>query len=365
MKVLLAAMMIAMGSSSSEMTNSIANKALRATNSIAFAEDKDKDKDEDKKDKEEETTAPPKVQIEHEEEETTTPPPEVETTASVLLTLHKEISDQLRNPKWQWLDCLLALVFGTVLLLDGEASFKWIVVAALSLLVFVIAMVDVSTIWHLPVNSVVRKVVGAEAGLLTAYILFQGIEGVMLAAGAALGLFVGFGICEQFAHHNVLIFETNHAAAAGLYSACVVIFVAIFKLKGKGFRKGLGLVSAFFGSSLIIAALAWAFVTLYLKGKLPFLDSCFPAHINAKGAPLVSYLELLYSSHNKDVGLFVGQTVNLGFTVQPVDRFSGLILWFLIFLLGFVAQLKNITKKGEKVWAREHPLSKGLLAPEV
>merc|ERR1719512_201753 len=59
---------------------------------------------------------------------TTEAPEEVKSRSSVIRALQTSFSTQLHADHAQWINALVALAFGLVLVVDGEFAFKWLIV---------------------------------------------------------------------------------------------------------------------------------------------------------------------------------------------------------------------------------------------
>eukprot|EP00444_Apocalathium_aciculiferum_P050713 CAMPEP_0183518720 /NCGR_PEP_ID=MMETSP0371-20130417/15642_1 /TAXON_ID=268820 /ORGANISM="Peridinium aciculiferum, Strain PAER-2" /LENGTH=387 /DNA_ID=CAMNT_0025716777 /DNA_START=8 /DNA_END=1171 /DNA_ORIENTATION=+ len=306
------------------------------------------------KQEEVETTAPPEV-------ETTTPPP-VETPASILVSLHEEVGEQLHNKEYQWVNALLAFLFGAVLVWDGEVTFRWVVIGVVFLLAAVLAMSEVSTFLALDEKSTIRHVVGVEVGALAAYAAWTGIDGVMLVVGALLGGFVAFGLQGKLVAMGVTVLSENKGAIVALYSAVVLLSIAMSKRKKLG--SGLAVLSAGIGGSLVTSAISWAVTTCYLSGYLGFLDSVFKQGLSAGGGGAwIDFLTLLLSSESQDKGLFLDSAYNFSFggEVYRLDRVVGCSFWFVLFAIGAHSQLKRAKAPAGGVAKAREGLHRALL----
>merc|ERR1712194_963625 len=107
-------------------------------------------------------------------------------------------------------------------LLDGEFSFKWLVIAATSVVAMLLALSEVSASLGEDYQHTIRHVIGMEVCLGTAYVAWKGIDGVLLGFAAMFGFLVAHKT------QNVLVLmqaDTDsvkyHWMVAGWYSVLV------------------------------------------------------------------------------------------------------------------------------------------------
>jgi len=283
-----------------------------------------------------------------EPEETTTPPPP-ETTVSILEGLRTTMSKELHKSPYQWANALLALIFGLVMILDGEFVFKWVMVGVVFVLAGMFAMSEVTALWGLDFHSPVRHLVGLEVGGLAAYAALRGIDGVMILASAVLGGLAAWLVQSFLVGHGMEFLETQKWAVLVLYSAFVVILAAMFERKGH--LKWLAIASPALGGAFATSAISYYVTALGSHGFLGWLQPLFH-DLTPVGGPWIDFLYLICSTHSKDVGIFASSSYG-EFTVRGkefcLDRAAGRTLWAIFFIVGTVVQLRAHKKRSAPI----------------
>jgi len=295
--------------------------------------------------------------------ETTTLPPGVsaETPRSIIAHIIAMVNEQLHSEKHQWVNPLLAFVFGGIMVIDGEEVFKWLLVGAVFLLVSVVAMGDLGLIWPQGDFPLVRRVVGVEAGLLGAFAAIKGIQGVTVLVGAIIGASVAFSVQHKLTHFagNVHLFQETWWVVS-LYTIIIVLSVMFFLRKKHS--KALAMLSAAAGGALVVSAVAWVVTEVVVKAHIGN-NTLTPE----RGA-WIDFLRLLCVSGADDEGIYANSKFN--FDIHGIhfylDRVLGCIFWFALFAVGTMTQLKNLKRQGirGKVTLARGPLHTRLLNEE-
>uniref|UniRef100_A0A7S2IVY1 DUF4203 domain-containing protein n=1 Tax=Zooxanthella nutricula TaxID=1333877 RepID=A0A7S2IVY1_9DINO len=285
-----------------------------------------------KRDEEDKTTQPP--------EETTTPAP-VQSAEGILHKMCMGVAKQLRGGH-QWVNALVAFIFGIVMVFDGEYVFRWLIIGAVFLLCCVVAMSDVSAAWGLDSHSYVRSFVGLEVGALGAYLALLGMEGMQAAVGALLGGVVAYQAQQHLIAWGAVYFDTHKSLVLLLYT--VIVLLSVFLFKRKMHLRALAIVSAAAGGVLVASAMAWALTDMALRGWLdPVLDAD-PSAV-PKDGPWLDFFLLLVSPSSPDVGVFSGQSWGVFGQVWRIDRALGLCFAFVLFLAGAATQLRMLRRR--------------------
>jgi len=281
--------------------------------------------------------------------ETTTPMPS--SPPAILQSIANALTYELNNAPYQWAIALLAALFGFVMVFDGDLCFKWILVSGVFIVTYILAMNQVTAIWDLSYNSPLRQVVGLEAGAVAAYCAFRGIEGVQLVVGVILGMAVAHQSLLLLVAQGAGVLVTDKRATVAYFSVFVLGMVMVFC--SKGLTKVLAVLSPAVGGALIVSALAFAVTELWVQGLLSSVESAFPG-LTPQSGTWFEFLQLLWSSHSEDVGLFAGSKYNFSIQGQEwrFDKVADGTLWFLFFAVGCRLQLKR-SKAVPVVEARE------------
>eukprot|EP00439_Symbiodinium_sp_Y106_P021965 s6737_g2.t1 len=134
----------------------------------------------------------------------TTTPPSTKPPAAILRSVAEEIKEELKDSKYQGVAALLAFCFGTVLVFNGDFSFKGIIACCVFVVVGITAMNEVNDWGH-----VARSVVGLEAGFVGAFAAYRGMDGMEVTVGAFLGVLAALRLL-QFLNTFGVHFITDH-----------------------------------------------------------------------------------------------------------------------------------------------------------
>lgn len=290
------------------------------------------------------TRHPDDVKTSSREEMTTSPPPEAPKSAtSVLLTIGKSIQEQLRNPKGQWINALVAFIFGLVMIVDGEFVFKWLVVGGVFILASILTYNESAALLGFEDKNLVRFVV-LEVGVCSAFAAHRGIEGMMITVGAILGALVAQEAQNLCVGVGWTSLQTNKWCEVILYSLFVLSFMALITLKKH--KKMLALLSSAGGGALVASATAWLVTVMALHGYLDTVLYVFKKSLKPAGGAWLDFLELLWTPKSEDKGVFAGSAYNFTIfdTSYRLDRICGCTLWTILFWGGSFIQLKRLQK---------------------
>lgn len=294
----------------------------------------------------------------HDDMTTPGPPP---TTGSIAGHLKDIVEHQLRSSHHQWINASIALVFGLVMVFDGQMVFKWILVAAAFLVACVVAMSDLNAEWASEDGHLLRHIAGLEVGLVAAYAAWRGFEGLVIIVGALLGAAVGYFLQGYFVSMHMGVFATSGPAIMSLYSVCIIAGVLAFRFKRHA--KALAILSSLVGSALVASAIAWSITFAAIKKNL--FDDLTP-----KGGAWLDFFNLLWNPKTEDVGLLAGSPYNLELrgTEWRTDRIGEVALASLFFVAGVAVQFSRLKAsttapaQDKKLRAREPSLREALLS---
>jgi len=278
--------------------------------------------------------------------ETTTPMPMPKSPPAILESIAHAIYFELTNTPYQCANALLAFVFGLVLVVDGEFSFRWLLVCATFLVVAIMAMNHVTAVWGISYSSTIRQVVGLEAGLVGGYAALRGIDGVQIVVGAILGAALAHQTLAFLAAHGFHSLITSRWCMVVYFSVFVLGFVFLFSKKLH--MRSLAMISSAIGGALCSSAIAFFCTELAVKGYMPFLQH-LPT-VQPVGGTWIQFLRFLWScQHIDDVGIFAGSKYNLEFKEQTwrTDRLADCTLWLIFFLVGTRVQLRRLKPAGQ------------------
>jgi len=266
----------------------------------------------------------------------TTTPPSTKPPAAILRSVAEEIKEELKDSKYQGVAALLAFCFGTVLVFNGDFSFKGIIACCVFVVVGITAMNEVNDWGH-----VARSVVGLEAGFVGAFAAYRGMDGMEVTVGAFLGVLAALRLL-QFLNTFGVHFITDHRwMMLSFYTVFVAAGVLLFFRKKH--LKLLALISAAIGGAFCTSALAFAVTDLAKKGYLAFLTNALPA-LQPQGGTWVDFFDMLWSPEAPALGLFAGSKYNpvVEGRVYSIDRMADVGLWLIFFVVGSAVQLRRL-----------------------
>merc|ERR1719336_3323601 len=79
-------------------------------------------------------------------------------------------------------------------MIDGDFSFKWLVLGGAFLAAVLFAQNEAAAIWSSSSESNLRHFVGLEVGACVAYVAYHSYEGLLLGLSAALGSFIAYSV---------------------------------------------------------------------------------------------------------------------------------------------------------------------------
>jgi len=262
----------------------------------------------------------------------------------IVLQIAMVFYEQLHNIKYQWVNPLVAFLFGGVMVVNGEVCFKWLLATSMFLCVAVLTMADLGKVWPGGDYPVIHNIVAIEAGLLAGYATLKGIHGVVVVLGAGVGAAVAYSV-QSTLSDGVFADEKFIKTAwwlLSLYTVCIMTSVWFFQRK---LCKTLAVISAAAGSALVVSAALWAITELVVHGKLYLGPSLSPLQ-----GFWVDFLRYLVNCNIEDRGLFAHSRHD--FTIFgahfSADRILGFVLWFVVFLAGLEVQLKIMPCSGSK-----------------
>jgi len=281
-----------------------------------------------------ETTLPP------DDDPVTTPPVgEVVPTASILLNLEQALTAQLRIAHHQWLNALVAFLFGMAAVIDGEFVFKWLIIGGVFIVATLIAHNETAAFWSLGEKSWLRRFTGVEVGVIVAYNAMRGFEGLMIVLAALFGMFVSFGIQTTLVTQGVDAFKTVPWLVVSMYSL-ITLFFAVAVVKKKHVR-ALGILSSLLGGALVSSAVFW-FATYAIEHGWVRIQG-----MTASPGAWVDFFTLLTGKHDRDVGVLAGSQGMNKFSSSgwPGDRICGCALWFALSAVGTLVQFRRAQQK--------------------
>jgi len=294
--------------------------------------------------------------VEHRRLETaddTTTPPQVESMTSILKTVSDAIDTQLRAQRYPWINAVIALFVGLIMVKNGELVFEWLVVGTVFVFAMPVAINEVTVFLGLSAGDPLRMLVGVEVGAAMAYAAYKGIHGMMMLIAFVFGTFVAYGLQQSLEHvsHSAL----DHTFLFALYSVVVagsMVMVRYGKHSGV-----LAVVSSIPGGLLVSSSLCY-FVTLAAATYPVHFNKIAPGLMPAVPGVWVDFVTLLVYG-GKDFGVLVGRS----FHGIPADRIAGCSLWLLVSGIGAFRQVRAISQRGNAKANQTKPsLKKPLLS---
>jgi len=268
---------------------------------------------------------------------------ELESPQSIVLRIMQVINKQLRNEKYQWVNPLLAFLFGSVMVVNGEACFKWLLAAGMFICVCVLSASDLGKLWPLGNQyPIVRDIVAVEAGLIAGYATLRGIHGVVVVLGAIIGGCIAFSVQSTLrASGDSHVIESSWWLLF-LYTLSVTVSVWFFQHK---LCKTLAVVSALTGSALVVSAGLWLATELVVRKRFNLGNLVTP-----RSGAWIDFLRYLINSSVEDKGLFANSNVDFDILGArfSLDRMLGFGLWLIVFIGGLQIQLRFMGCAGGK-----------------
>lgn len=232
----------------------------------------------------------------------------------------------LDDPMDQWQVALFAIFLGLVMIFDGEFAFKWFIVTVIFLVGSMVAADQINIVWDLPVDCIIWHIVRFEVGVISAYAAIIGIKGLMVLAGAFVGVLMAI-IAGNFFALQIDVLE--EWALVIYYTLFALGFMMLFESKHQ--VTVLAIIGPAVGGAFISSTLLFAVTNLVV-----YLGP-FGALQPVEGS-WIDFLNFLWTASSKDVGIFVGSSYTInGFSLDCV---CGYVFWFIFFVKGASIQLR-------------------------
>lgn len=259
---------------------------------------------------------------------------------------------ELRSQPHQWVNAIMALVFGMIMVLNGEQSFRYLLVGACFLFSYFFVHTTVQREWDLSFEhplGVASALVAASVFTLAAK---QGSDGIISLFGATLGFVIGGKITvmvSQYFHGTM----SEHWASFGIHAFFTVLLVFAFNFKWH--VPVLLVASPLAGGALVSSSISWGLTAIFIHVPPKTLEA---QHLTPKFGSWFDFLNTIWNWHGESFGVWAGPRFQ--FTVMrrtwDVNRVVGVAIWVIFFLIGFFFQKRLLKKKGTR--ARE-----GLMEP--
>jgi len=274
------------------------------------------------------------------------------------------IKTELVDGPHQVMTAVLALIGGIVLVVDGKKVFDGFLCLALGYVLGVLVMSSVGDMWHLEHNSLLRKLVGWEIGLIGAWAAYKGLDGMNIFAGLLLGFWFTYNIQHVLVHlgaHFLCTTGGNQWLVVLMYTLFSGGFLYMFN--GEAHKKLLALICPLIGGILVASATAYLFTSLVMTTFISTYLHKMSPDLHPVGGAWVEFFEMLTWPENKDVGIFANSPFNKFGKKWNLDRLAGWTIWFICWVCGVVLQLRKKTKKLDTyvAAAREPGLQQALL----
>jgi len=207
-----------------------------------------------------------------EEPATNSSTPKLVPPGEVFGALKDAVMVQLSNRKGQWADALVALVFGSMMVTDGDTHFKYFI--STTVFIFVASLTSQSLHVSFPhMVDYVRFTLAAEAGLAIAYSAAVGYEAVKIVIALCVGGAVAFYMFEFLKSHEFSSVTENPGFEIFLPNLCILLggFIVFGKPRGK--YTPLSVVSCWVGGGLVSSALGYFVMLLAVTQKVALLKA--------------------------------------------------------------------------------------------
>lgn len=266
---------------------------------------------------------------------------------SILNAVSSAIDKRLRSPKLEWCNGLAALIFGLVMVIDGEFIFKAVVVTGIGIFVYLASSSGIKSHWP-QVDNVIMEILAVEFALALSYVAYKGYEGVRVLLGMLLGL---YGAQHLQAHLGQL--AGNGWVVLVLGNIFVILGVYVFT--GRMHKRIAAIVSSLVGGALVSSAIGYFIMLLLVKVRQNlFVGTTVPVWVD--------FLYTLVSpAKHSPVGIYsTPATKDLNPTIHGkqvfLDMILGMSLWFILTTVGIWNQLRlekkarakeDVQKKGD------------------
>lgn len=278
------------------------------------------------------------------DEKTEPTPPEVPEPAplqEVWASAAKLLEEGLHEHQFQWLNGVIGLVLGSVMVCDGQKTFKYVFmlfVFGASFFAMYTLLLDKSAAMS-STDSIVHLIMFGEVSVVLAWTAYDGFLGIQVLLGAAFGIFVARTAKHFLEYHHWDWLTQNSAVDCIAFTICVII--GVWGLRGHASWKiaPISLLSALIGSCLIASSLAFLVMLVFVKQNIRMEGLEIPPS-TTKVAWIDFVKALLPSNDWVDVGVFANSKYNpeiYGHTLY-IDHMIGCCLWFAFFLLGVCLQ---------------------------
>lgn len=274
-----------------------------------------------------------------------------------LKAFQADLWDMITFPKFQWVNAIIAMLLGVFALYDGPDFYKFFFLACLALTCDVGALSQIGPIWvesslgsiksitaYLEASILVKVpayVASAEFGAFVAFAAYRGWDGTNLLLSGFAGWFMfdkvqGFALVTPYI--QVL---AQHAIWKVIVGTLMVVLGWWMLAEKKGSKRILRAVSAFFGSSLVVAAIGYF---VMLACTIPMMASVLHKAVFASDVKSVFefWYMMVFPMHSQAVGIFhvLGREPLVGtYKIEP-DRILAIFFWIVIGSLGVYLQLR-------------------------
>lgn len=230
----------------------------------------------------------------------------------------------LSTTKNQEAVALGTFVAGVFMVNNGEAAFKYVVVACTFFLVGSSTFYELNQVWG-EGSEKLRLILAAEAAALTSYIVYAGYEGVKLLMGAALGIALALKAREGMGQVTPLM-DTI------MVTLCVGLGVSAFGKKQNTMI--MGLIMPFIGGFLVSSSAGYGMAYFVRQNSDGLTQQGWT--LDAKGDNVIEFMKALVEANAPHVGIFGAYpSPKVGGHELDMDKVAGFALWFVAFFVGF------------------------------
>lgn len=238
------------------------------------------------------------------------------------------IFSDLQESPYQYLNAIIALVLGALMVFKGEKIF---ICGIVYIVASTVAGEQISAQWGLTTGNIIRHVVAFEIGGLGAYAAYKGIDGVMIVIAVCLSVIFAYLFKDLLLAYGAASAFDDKWLLVTLFT--VFVALGVYMLIQRRLQHALfAIISPMLGGALLSSALCYGSTAMFLKIHESLQLNL---KVDPVGGSWIDFMSLLWSSKNTDVGVFAGHEFN----GLPVDCLVSRALWAVLFVFGALFQL--------------------------
>lgn len=264
----------------------------------------------------------------------------------------------LETTPYQWAVALGAFVAGMCMVINGEATFKYVVVLATFLSVGASAYFELNKQWNGD-GGIWRAIFAAEVGAIASLIVHEGFEAAQLIMGVALGMALALNVRTGIGG------GTLGAPALDTVTFTVCVGIGVYAFMSKQHIKVMNILLAIAGGLMVSSSVGFG-IAFFVRQYPKVLESQ-GFKVDVAGTTFAEFIRALVipgAAHVGICGAYPSPVIN-GHTIDP-DKALGFALWLFSFYIacGKIRQRKlQKDALGTNPYAKMGRFSDGLNKP--